>query len=140
MDTLTRKERSARMALVHSSNTKPEIRVRRLLHSLGYRFRIGPEAIPGRPDIAFISRKKAIFVHGCFWHRHPGCPRTRVPKSRTQFWLSKFDYNERRDEEVKKLLCEDGWVVMVVWECESERLDDLEPRLVRFLGGENAVN
>ena len=133
-DTLTREERSRRMGLIRSRDTKPEIRVRRLLHSLGYRFRVRGLDLLGRPDVVFLPRRKAIFVHGCFWHRHPGCARTRTPKSRTEFWESKFRRNVDRDLEVMDGLTNMGWETLVVWECQTERIDELRPRLTDFLG------
>lgn len=135
MDTLSPKQRSERMALVKGKNTSPELTVRRLLHRMGYRFRLHARDIPGRPDIVFRKRRKIIFVHGCFWHRHPepNCALARLPKSRHEFWLPKFAANVARDERVRAELAELGWDVLVVWECELRDQAALESTLWRFL-------
>lgn len=122
------------MALVRGTDTKPELVVRRLAHRLGYRFRLHRRDLPGRPDLVFTGRRKAIFVHGCFWHRHPGCKATRVPKTRVQFWQRKFEDNVRRDAAVQQALAEEGWQVLVIWECEVKEATALESRLREFLG------
>src|SRR3989442_5328713 len=97
MDTLTRSERSKRMALIRSKNTKPELLVRKIAHSCGYRFRLHASQLPGKPDLVFHKQKKVIFVHGCFWHRHPGCALARLPKSKLRYWIPKLNKNRRRD-------------------------------------------
>jgi DNA mismatch endonuclease (patch repair protein) len=97
MDTLSRKERSQRMSLIRNRDTKPELLVRRLVHGSGYRYRLHRTDLPGKPDLVFPGRKKVIFVHGCFWHRHPKCSLARLPKSRLSFWLPKLTENRRRD-------------------------------------------
>lgn len=114
--------RSAQMARVRGKDTKPEMKVRRALHGAGLRFRLQARDLPGRPDIIFRTRKLAIFVHGCFWHRHtdPGCKLARTPKSRLDFWLPKFQRNQSRDAEVKAKLAEMGWRVIEVWECQID--------------------
>jgi DNA mismatch endonuclease (patch repair protein) len=122
------------MALVRSKDTKPELVVRRLTHRLGYRFRLHRRDLPGHPDLVFPSRRKVIFVHGCFWHRHPGCKATRVPKTRVEFWQRKFEDNVRRDAAAQEALAEAGWKVLVVWECEVRDVAELEDRLREFLG------
>ncbi len=132
MDTLTKAERSERMGRVRSKDTKPELRVRRLVHSLGYRFRLHGRDLPGTPDLVFPSRKKVIFVHGCFWHRHKGCPNSRWPKSKLDFWRPKLEANKQRDIKHKKQLTRQGWQYLIVWECEVT-VDNLEPRIVEFL-------
>ena len=124
------------MARIRSKDTQPEMAVRRLLHALGYRFRLHRRDLPGTPDICFPGRKKAIFVHGCFWHRHEGCRRTTTPKTRTTFWEDKFRKNVVRDRKNMTGLNEAGWDAMVVWECETVDLEGLVPRLRRFLDGE----
>ena len=131
-DSLTQKQRSQQMGLVKSRNTKPELRVRRALWRLGYRYRVNVVDVFGKPDIAFKQRRKAIFVHGCFWHRHPGCPRTRVPKTRVDFWQEKFRRTVERDHHVQEQLAQHGWRVLVIWECESEVTGRLEDVLRRF--------
>lgn len=117
MDTLTPQQRSERMSRVRSKDTRPERKVRSLLHALGYRFRLHVR-LPGRPDIVMPRHRAVIFVHGCFWHRHPGCPNTRTPKSRVSFWTQKFEGNVQRDALVRQQLSDAGWRAMVVWECE----------------------
>lgn len=123
------------MRKVRGRDTAPEMIVRRFLHGKGYRFRIHTGDIPGRPDIVFRGRRKAIFVHGCFWHRHEGCKRTTTPKTRRKFWEDKFSANQKRDANVVSSLRHEGWEVIVVWECETEDIDKLGRRLVSFLGG-----
>lgn len=108
------------MALIKAKDTKPEMVVRRALHAAGLRFRLQARDLPGRPDIVFRSRRVAIFVHGCFWHRHsdPSCKLTRTPKSRLEFWGPKFSANVARDERDQAALRELGWTVLVLWECQ----------------------
>lgn len=125
-------QRSALMARVRQKNTSPELRVRQIVHALGYRFRVNRRGLPGTPDIVFPSRYKVIFVHGCFWHRHPGCKKASTPKTRPEFWNAKFDANVARDQRKIAELERDGWSVMVVWECELAS-DDLADRLTSFL-------
>jgi DNA mismatch endonuclease Vsr len=133
-DTLTSEQRSARMALIKSKDTKPELTVRRILHGLGYRFRLHARDLPGRPDIYFGKRKKAIFVHGCFWHNHEGCDIGHLPKSRSMYWEAKFASNRERDERNKKALNKAGWKVTTIWECELGNQERLARKLERFLG------
>ncbi len=135
MDTLTPEERSERMSRVRSKDTNPELRVRRLVHSMGFRYRLYAKDLPGRPDLVFRSRRKAIFVHGCFWHRHRGCAKTRLPKSRGRlpFWREKFAANVRRDRRNQRDLRETGWDVLVIWECETETPELLRRRVEAFL-------
>ena len=121
------------MARIRARDTRPEVAVRRLLHSLGYRYRLHRRELPGSPDICFPSRKKAVFVHGCFWHRHDGCARATTPKTRTSFWEDKFHKNVVRDRRNMTGLAEFGWDATVVWECETKNLERLASRLVRFL-------
>jgi DNA mismatch endonuclease, patch repair protein len=113
--------RSAQMALVRSKNTKPEIVVRQLVHSLGYRFRLHRRDLPGSPDLVFPRHRKVIFVHGCFWHQHndPTCWRSRLPKSRQEFWRPKLAANAARDQRDLAALDTAGWAVLVVWECQT---------------------
>ena len=133
-DRLTPNRRSWNMSRIRGANTAPEIAVRRLLHSLGYRYRLHLGTLPGKPDIAFPARRKAVMVHGCFWHRHINCRYAYTPKSRTSFWLDKFHRNVMRDEVAQHELHEMGWGVLVVWECEIRNLDQLRFQLVDFLG------
>ena len=127
-------ERSANMARIASADTAPELAVRKLLYRLGYRFRLHRRSLPGTPDICFSGRKKVVFVHGCFWHRHEGCKRTTTPRTRTSFWKEKFQKNLVRDRANLQDLNQLGWSVMVVWECETADLEDLALRLAGFLG------
>jgi DNA mismatch endonuclease, patch repair protein len=136
MDTLTPQERSARMALVHGSDTKLEITVRKLLFSMGYRYRLHDRMLPGKPDIVLPSRRKIVFVHGCFWHRHDDCALARMPKSRQAFWAAKLEGNRLRDGRVKSALRRAGWSVATVWECQLNDMARLEKRLRRFLEAE----
>lgn len=126
-------ERSALMAKIGPKDTKPELIVRTLLHSLGYRYRLHRKDLPGTPDICFPSCRKAIFVHGCFWHRHEGCHRTTTPKTRTSFWEDKFSQNVARDRRKIADLQQLGWDTLVVWECETTRKPELVSRLTDFL-------
>jgi len=133
MDTLTPEQRSALMARIRGVDTKPELFVRRALHGRGYRFRLHGRGLPGKPDIVFKKRKRAVFVHGCFWHRH-GCKRTTHPKSRQDYWQDKFAKNVARDRRNSALLADDGWDVFVAWECEIDSDETLLQRLMEFLG------
>ena len=120
MDTLSPSERSSRMGLVRSRDTKPELLLRRLVWSLGFRYRKNARQVIGHPDLAFIGRKRAIFLHGCFWHRHGCAAGIRVPKSRVNFWTEKFRQNKNRDARVMRQLKSSGWRALVVWECRAE--------------------
>ncbi|MDR0576990.1 MAG: DNA mismatch endonuclease Vsr [Candidatus Accumulibacter sp.] len=135
VDTLTPAERSYRMSLVRSTDTKPEFAVRRLIHGMGYRYRIHRHDLPGTPDIVFPARRLVIFVHGCFWHRHDGCSLARMPKSKLEFWRKKLEGNRERDIRKIGKLESMGWRVLVVWECELSDLDILASRLRGFLDG-----
>ena len=136
MDTLSTSERSERMARIHGRDTKPEMVVRRLLHGMGYRYRLHRGDLPGKPDIVFGKRKKAIFIHGCFWHRHddPTCRLARLPKSRLEFWGPKLAANAERDKLKQDALKRLGWNVLVVWECELRQSEQLENKLRQFVG------
>ncbi len=132
-DNMTPEQRSRRMALVRSVDTKPEMLVRRLIFGMGYRYRLHCRDLPGTPDLVFRSRKAVVFVHGCFWHRHEGCALARLPKSRVEFWRLKLDGNQERDARKIKALLDTGWRVFVVWECELKDKEALVARLRRFL-------
>mgnify|MGYP001628250927 CR=1 FL=1 len=123
------------MSRVRDRNTKPEMIVRRLVHSLGYRYRLHRKDLPGKPDLVFGPRHKVIFVHGCFWHQHPDpdCKLSRMPKSRKEFWGPKLSKNRERDQANRAALEAAGWKVLEVWECQIKDLDALEARLVGFL-------
>jgi DNA mismatch endonuclease (patch repair protein) len=135
-DTLSKVERSLRMSLVRSKNTKPELIVRTLVHRLGFRFRLHVAALPGTPDLVFPRLGAVVFVHGCFWHRHPSsrCTLARLPKTRREFWIEKLEGNRRRDEANARKLRNQGWKVLQIWECELRDKEKLETRLLRFLG------
>lgn len=135
VDTLSPQERSHRMRLVRSTGSRAEMTVRRLVHSLGYRFRLHDRRLPGSPDLVFASRKKVVFVHGCFWHRHAKCPNARLPKSRLEFWLPKLEQNRLRDRRVKQLLTRLGWRYFTVWECEVKDAERLKRRIIDYLEG-----
>ena len=134
-DRLTVAERSALMAKVKSSGTKPEEKVRKTLFHEGFRYRKNVSRLPGKPDIVLPKYRAIIFVHGCFWHRHEGCPLARLPKSRRDFWTTKLEGNRERDARKVAELENAGWRVFVVWECELKNLDTLAQRLRRFLDG-----
>ncbi|GAA5071263.1 DNA mismatch endonuclease Vsr [Roseibacterium beibuensis] len=121
------------MAKVRSQNTKPELAVRRYLHARGLRFRLHRRDLPGKPDMVFPSRRVAVFVHGCFWHQHPGCRRAKLPQTRADFWREKLEANVRRDAAALAALEILGWTALVVWECEIEG-DALEELYQRIQG------
>lgn len=121
------------MSRVRSRDTGPELRVRKLLFSMGYRYRLHDRRLPGNPDIVFPGRRKIVFVHGCFWHRHANCPLARLPKSRKAFWRGKLEANRLRDGRVKSALRRAGWSVATVWECELANMERLAGRLRRFM-------
>lgn len=127
------------MSRIGSKHTKPELVVRSLLHRLGYRFRLHRKNLPGRPDIVFIGRRKAVFVHGCFWHGH-GCRIGKLPKSNLGFWSAKIERNRERDAEKKSELERIGWTIEEVWQCELKDIQSVEARLRQFLGPTNAIN
>ncbi len=131
---MTRKERSERMSRVRGRDTKPEMKVRRLLHEMGYRYRLHAGDLPGKPDIVFRSRGKVIFVHGCFWHRHQDCKLARIPKSRHDFWVPKLEGNRARDIRNQAALRENGWSYLVIWECELSNANELRRRVAEYLG------
>lgn len=133
VDSLTKLERSRRMSLVRSVDTKPERRVRSLLHSNGYRYRLHVRELPGTPDLVFPTRKKLIFVHGCFWHQHRCKLGHRIPKSRVAFWTTKLGGNRNRDKRIRYKLQRLGWKILVVWECQLQKYDDT--RLLGVLKG-----
>lgn len=136
LDTLSKADRSERMARVRGKNTGPELTVRRLVHALGYRFRLHRRGLPGTPDLVFPSRRKAIFVHGCFWHRHPDpeCKLARMPKSRQEFWKPKLEANRARDLEKEAALRALGWETMTMWECELRDQASMKNKIGTFLG------
>ena len=133
VDNVLPEVRSRIMAQVKSKGMKPEMRVRRLLHGLGYRYRLHRKDLPGSPDLVFPSRRKIVFVNGCFWHFHPGCDRAGIPATNRDFWLTKLEDNQARDARNIALLEETGWSVMTVWECQLRDMSAVTERLVAFL-------
>ena len=121
------------MARIGPRNTAPELAVRRVLHRIGARFRIHRRDLPGTPDIVLPGRRLALLVHGCFWHRHAGCPYAYTPKTRVEFWTTKFAGNVARDRKVRRKLKSLGWDVHVIWECDTRDLAALERRLRKIL-------
>lgn len=133
-DRLSQAARSALMARIRGRDTAPEVRLRALLHALGYRFRLHRADLPGTPDVVLPARRKALFLHGCFWHRHKGCRHATLPRTRAAFWEAKFARNVARDRRVRRALNRAGWSVGVVWACALRDEDALARRLRRFLG------
>ena len=129
MDHISPERRSWLMAQVRSKDTSAEMRVRRVAHSLGLRFRVNQRGFAGTPDLVFRKHSVLIFVHGCFWHRHSGCRRATFPKTREDFWREKFDSNVKRDRRVREELTQGGWRVEVIWECEVKEKELLVGRL-----------
>lgn len=121
------------MSRIRGSDTTPEIRVRRLLHAMGYRFRLHRLDLPGKPDVVLPKYRTVILVHGCYWHRHEGCRYAYTPKSREEFWTKKFSENVERDDRCSAALQALGWCVLVVWECETDDPQRLEARLAGYL-------
>lgn len=128
--------RSHNMRSVRSKDTRPELKVRSMLHKLGYRYRLHRADLPGRPDIVFPSRRKVVEVRGCFWHQHqdPACRKNKHPKTREAWWKSKLDRNLLRDAANEQQLEEMGWQVCIIWECELKALAEVRERLIKFLG------
>lgn len=125
--------RSQIMSRVRSKNTSAEMKVRSLLHKQGYRFRLHDKHLPGSPDIIFPSRKKVVFVHGCFWHQHHGCRKATIPKTNTDYWEEKLTNNINRDIKNINLIKEKGWDVFVAWECELNDPEKIMKKLIEFL-------
>ena len=132
-DVFSKAKRSAVMARVKGKDTSPELKVRRLAHRLGYRFRLHRKDLPGNPDLVFPGRKKVIFVHGCFWHGHDCARGAREPKANAEYWRAKIARNRARDAASLEALAAQGWKALILWECELKR-EDLPARLRRFLG------
>ena len=132
-DVFTPSQRSAIMARIKNKNTKPELIVRRIAHSLGYRFRLHQGNLPGKPDIVFSHHRKIIMVHGCFWHGHARCVRAMLPATNSDFWRAKILDNRARDTRVRRLLRGQGWQVLVIWQCQTRNHDQVAKRLQEFL-------
>ncbi|MFN3727574.1 MAG: very short patch repair endonuclease [Allosphingosinicella sp.] len=126
--------RSRIMRSVRQAHTGPELVVRKLLHAMGLRFRLQRRDLPGTPDIVLPKHRTAIFVHGCFWHRHVGCSKATMPRTRTEFWREKFDRNVERDRVNERALADAGWQVLTVWECETREAQTLSNRLCAAFG------
>ena len=134
MDKISPERRSANMRAIKSKDTKPELIIRKLFREAGYPgYRIHRKDLPGRPDIAYIGRKKAVFVHGCFWHGHDCSVGIRKPKSNQAYWIPKIERNKQRDEVNISALQASGWRVLVIWECELMELELLRQRILKFL-------
>lgn len=133
MDIISAKRRSEIMARIGSRNTAPELAVRRMAHRLGLRFRLHRKDLPGCPDLVFPRYRLALFVHGCFWHRHSCCPNSTSPKTRPEFWAAKFSANVERDKKATAELRTRGWKVEVIWECEAENPNRLDQRLNQII-------
>jgi DNA mismatch endonuclease, patch repair protein len=132
-DHLTPEKRRWNMQRIRSEDTKPEKIVRSLLHQLGFRFRLHRKKLPGSPDIVLPKYQSVIFVHGCFWHRHPGCSRATTPRTRQEYWLPKFRRTVERDRKNQNELRELGWNVIVIWECEIRKSEELGSRFMQTL-------
>ena len=123
VDTVSKQRRSEIMSAVKSKNTRPEIIVRSFLHRKGFRFRLHPSRMPGKPDLVFPKYKTVLFIHGCFWHAHHNCPGNRIPKSNIKFWKDKILGNSKRDSENVLKLLANGWRVLVIWECQVKKVE-----------------
>jgi len=123
-------QRSRNMSAIKSKNTKPEIKVRKILHSMGYRFRLHSKDLPGSPDIVLPKYKTVIFVHGCFWHRHENCKYASTPKTRKEFWNKKFKENIKRDLEIQDKIKNLDWRSVVIWECETKNIENLREKII----------
>lgn len=136
MDTVTKEVRSRIMSAVGQRDTKPEMVVRRLVHAMGFRFRLHVKTLPGSPDIVLPRHKKVIFVHGCYWHRHT-CKQATFPATRVDFWKAKFDANRKRDRRNVRELRQAGWRVIIIWECQTKRTEWLQSKLAEFLDSDD---
>ncbi|MBX8538332.1 DNA mismatch endonuclease Vsr [Pseudomonas cichorii] len=125
-DVFTPAQRSKVMSKIKGKNTKPELIVRSVCHRMGFRFRLHRKDLPGTPDLVFPKRRLCLFVHGCFWHQHPGCKYAYQPKSRAFFWLPKLQKNVERDHTTKTHLEALGWRVAIIWECQTKKTEMLE--------------
>jgi len=133
MDIYDSQKRSEIMSKIKSSNTIPELMVRKLIHKMGYRFRLKVKYLPGNPDIVLPRHKKVIFVHGCFWHQHTDCVRAKIPKTRRLWWENKLFRNKARDEEISASIISKGWKVLIIWECEIKKLSEVTEKIKNFL-------
>jgi DNA mismatch endonuclease (patch repair protein) len=133
MDTVSKAQRSATMRAVKSQDTKPELLVQHLVRSLGFRLRKNVKDLPGRPDLASKKMRKAIFVHGCFWHRHEGCARASMPSTNDDVWRNKFEKTKKRDAQTLDVYASMQWEVLVIWECELRERERITAKITAFL-------
>jgi DNA mismatch endonuclease, patch repair protein len=139
MDVLTPEQRRKNMSAIRGKDTNPERAVRSTMHRLGFRFRLNAPGLPGRPDIVLPRYRTVVFVHGCFWHRHPGCRFATMPASRREFWERKFEENVERDHRAQQKLRDAGWVVFVIWECQINNTQPLVEHLERMRLNRNEI-
>ncbi|WP_226477455.1 very short patch repair endonuclease [Pseudomonas sp. MWU16-30323] len=132
-DVVTPEQRSRNMSKIKGKNTKPEMTVRSMCHELGFRYRLHRKDLPGTPDLVFPKHRLCLFVHGCFWHRHPGCKYAYTPKSRLDFWLPKLAKNVERDMKAKRALEVSGWRVSIIWECQTKNRDTLRAEIQKMI-------
>jgi DNA mismatch endonuclease (patch repair protein) len=133
MDKLSPERRSENMRRIRSNDTSPEVVVRKLVHKMGFRYRLHAANLPGKPDLVFPRLRRIIEVRGCFWHQHRGCIDSHVPKSRVEYWRPKLKRNQRRDRDNEKALRKLGWNVLTIWECETAEFHALAERITAFL-------
>lgn len=133
MDKITSAKRSEVMSHIKGKNTKPEMLIRRLIHSLGYRYRLHVKSLPGIPDLVFPSRRKVIFIHGCFWHRHSCLKGRSMPSTNKDFWKNKFIANKRRDKQHQNEFRKLKWGVLTIWECQTKNLSKIKRKIIKFL-------
>lgn len=133
VDVLTRSQRHLNMSHIRSNNTRPEERVRKYLFANGFRYRKNDKRYPGKPDIVLPKYKTIVFVHGCFWHQHPGCKAARIPDTNSEFWKEKFARNVVRDQKEQDELRRAGWHVIIIWECELSTIAKREQRLCELV-------
>src|SRR6266516_3889707 len=133
MDRVSVRQRAKNMSRIRCKNTVPELQLRKLVHALGFRYRLHENKLPGRPDIVFRKRKKLIFLHGCFWHQHQGCKDGRIPNSRQKYWRPKLLGNKARDVRNRLRLRRLGWRSLVIWECELPSPKEVQRKVLRFL-------
>ena len=133
-DIVTPEQRSKIMSMIKGKNTKPEMLVRSVCHELGLRYRLHRKDLPGKPDLVFPKHRLCIFVHGCFWHRHPGCKYAYTPKSRLNFWLPKLAKNVERDIDAQQTLIARGWRVVIIWECHTKNREVLRTEIQKTFG------
>lgn len=135
VDKFSKQKRSEIMSHIKSKNTKPEMTVRKIIYSLGYRYRLHRKDLPGKPDLAFINKKKVIFINGCFWHGHSGCNKSALPDTNYEFWNDKIKNNINRDTLNYKRLKDMGWKYLVIWQCEikKDNIENIKSNIIHFL-------